>query len=151
MEEPRTLAEFFVPGVPAPGGSKTGFRHPSTGRVIVKEDCKRTPGWRACVALAARDAYRGEPSTRPIQFAVTFLLPRPKGHYGSGKNAAKLKPSAPRRHTVKPDALKLTRSTEDALTGILWRDDAQIVYEVIGKEWTTGQAGAHILVVELHP
>jgi Holliday junction resolvase RusA-like endonuclease len=36
---------------------------------------------------------------------------------------------------VKPDVLKLARAVEDALTGILYRDDAQIVTEVLRKRY----------------
>lgn len=32
-----------------------------------------------------------------------------------------------------PDVLKLARGVEDALTGIVWRDDAQIVNESLSK------------------
>jgi hypothetical protein len=42
-----------VIGIPAPGGSKRAMRSASTGRVIVLEDCKRTPAWRQAVAAAA--------------------------------------------------------------------------------------------------
>ena len=31
--------------------------------------------------------------------------------------------------------LKLTRAVEDALTGLVWRDDAQVVDEVLSKRY----------------
>jgi Holliday junction resolvase RusA-like endonuclease len=75
-------------------------------------------------------------------------MPRIGSHYGSGKNAEKLKPTAPKFHTVKPDATKLLRSTEDALTGILWRDDAQIARQTVEKSYGE-RAGAWITVEQL--
>ena len=46
-----------------------------------------------------------------------------------------MKGSAPFYHTTKPDALKLARSTEDALTGIVWADDAQTAVLEISKRY----------------
>jgi Holliday junction resolvase RusA-like endonuclease len=34
---------------------------------------------------------------------------------------------------TRPDVLKLARAAEDALTGIVWRDDSQIVHETLAK------------------
>lgn len=36
---------------------------------------------------------------------------------------------------TRPDVLKLARCAEDSLTGIVWRDDAQIVEEHLFKYW----------------
>jgi Holliday junction resolvase RusA-like endonuclease len=129
--------EFFVPGIPAPGGSK---RHIGGGRII--EDCKRTKGWRACVALAAMQAGC-VPLDGPLTMSIAFWMPRPKGHY---RKDGRLKPSAPEYPTTKPDTTKLVRSTEDALKGICWRDDAQVVYQVASKVYAgpNGIAGADI-------
>jgi Holliday junction resolvase RusA-like endonuclease len=40
-----------------------------------------------------------------------------------------LKASAPIAPPVKPDVLKLARAVEDAMSGIIYKDDAQIVTE----------------------
>ena len=136
---------FWVSGVPQPGGSKRAFVNKKTGRAIITEDCKRNKGWRSMVADAARPVAPTVPIMEPVEMHITFVMPRPKGHFGSGKNAATLKPSAPWGHTVKPDATKLVRSTEDALTGILWHDDAQIVVQVIRKIYGP-QPGASVTI-----
>lgn len=129
------MIEFFVPGIPKPGGSKRAFRNRKTGGIIITEDCKGNKDWRACVKMFARESYSGPPLNGPLKVWATFYMPRPKGHYGTGKNEGTLKPSAPEYPTTTPDATKLWRSTEDALTGILWRDDAQIVTQIISKEY----------------
>lgn len=120
------MITFFIPGVPAPGGSKTGFPLKS-GRVIMAPACKRTKPWMAVCAVVARQAMqdgRHELLTGPLRLDVDFFLPRIKGHYRA--NGA-LKPNAPIWHTVKPDRTKLLRALEDALTGIVWRDDSAVV------------------------
>jgi crossover junction endodeoxyribonuclease RusA len=123
---------FFVPGIPAPGGSKKAFV--VAGRARIVEDSKRNADWRASVALTGSRAIT-EPLAGPLSVDFEFVMPRPRSHFGSGKNAERLKPSAPHWHTVKPDRTKLMRSTEDALTAIAWRDDTQIVHGVTTKTY----------------
>ena len=125
---PRAVT-FFVPGVPQPGGSKNGFpvrMKSGRTRVNIVDDAKRNAPWRAVVALAARYHFE-TPLAGPLVVSFVFAMPRPKSHFGTGRNASTLKASAPSMHTGKPDALKLARSTEDALTGIAWLDDCQTV------------------------
>lgn len=151
MSEPVT---FFVPGVPQPGGSKKGFPvRTKTGgtRIAIVEDAKHNAPWRAVVTLAARDMFPDGPLTGPLEVTFEFRMPRPKGHYGSGRNAGKLKPGAPEWHTGKPDTTKLIRSTEDALTGIAWADDAQVSRQSAAKMYTSrlGQPGCFITITHL--
>ena len=56
---------------------------------------------------------------------------RPKGHFGKRG----LLPSAPIAPIVKPDLLKLARAVEDALSGLVYKDDAQIVREILDKHY----------------
>lgn len=128
---------FFVPGIPQPGGSKRGFpfrRRDGRIGVAISDDNAKAKSWKALVALAAQEAGVTLVAD-PVEVTMTFWLPRPKGHFGSGKNAAFLKPSAPHYHTVRPDVLKLARSTEDALTGIAWNDDAGTPLLHLGKRY----------------
>lgn len=150
------MISFFVPGTPAPGGSKRfkGHfqRHTAAGKIaripLLVDDCARNGSWRQTVQVFAVQAYKGPPLTAPLAISATFILTRPRCHYGTGKNAHKLKASAPKHPTTKPDATKLFRSTEDALTGILWRDDAQIILQNIKKEYGD-TPGVKIWVTEM--
>jgi Holliday junction resolvase RusA-like endonuclease len=143
--------QFFVPGIPAPGGSKRAFAIKKggvyTGRTVVFDDAgKRNKDWRAVVAHAGRDAMAGrEPLRGALSVVMHFALPRPKKHYHTGKRAAELRDDAPHWHTGKPDALKLARSTEDALTGIAWADDAQTAVLTCSKYYSTNP-GCHIRI-----
>jgi Holliday junction resolvase RusA-like endonuclease len=128
------VTRFFVPGIPQPGGSKRAFtvKKPDGGiGVRVEDDAKHGKPWRVAVAWAAKAAHQGPPLDGPLWLAVTFTMPRPKGHFGKRG----LRKSAPLRPTVKPDTTKLLRALEDACTGILWRDDAQIVVQHVSKEY----------------
>ncbi len=59
-----------------------------------------------------------------VDLHVTFYMPRPKSHLNS---AGQRKPSAPALHTKKPDLDKLLRCVCDALTGVCYADDSQII------------------------
>lgn len=153
---------FTVYGKAETAGSKRGFVNKNTGRVIVTDDNAKSRPWKALVHDAAMQAMMttdgqsrvleiGPPLEGPLLLEVTFWIPRPKGHYGSGKNADAPKAGAPFAPTVKPDLLKLTRAVEDALTGLVYRDDAQITAETLQKAYTTGQARTEVRVVPIKP
>lgn len=124
---------FEVLGIAQTQGSKRAFpfkrRNGSLG-VAVSDDNPKGKAWKSQVADAAADALRlsnQELTTAPIVLDLVFSMQRPKSHFGSGRNSETLKDNAPRFPAVKPDVLKLARAVEDALTGIVWRDDAQVV------------------------
>jgi Holliday junction resolvase RusA-like endonuclease len=138
--------QVWVPGVPQPGGSKRGFYNPRLGRVIITDANAKVKPWRASVSQAASEVV-SEMLEGPLRVRFDFVFPRPKGHFGSGKNATVLKRNAPQYPVVKPDATKVIRSTEDALKGILWRDDSQIVTQAATKRYGA-QAGCLIRVIQ---
>lgn len=123
---------FTVFGIAAPAGSKTvGFS--KGGRHFVRDSSgRRGSDWRRNVAQAAGIAMQGRGLLEgPLVLAVTFFVPRPKAHFG----AKGLKPSAPEFPTTRPDTTKLVRGLEDACTGIVWRDDAQVVDQHARKRY----------------
>lgn len=163
--DPSTLhkvVDFFVPGDPAPGGNKCALpimRHgapvcrpsgrPIFNMVEAKSDKgrERTRNWRANVATFAAMAMNGQSLlvSESLYVECVFFLSRPKSHYRTGRYAGELKPNQPGRPTVKPDTLKLMRSTEDAMTGVVWRDDCQTGPMFIDRRYGE-QTGARIAV-----
>ncbi|NDH90412.1 MAG: RusA family crossover junction endodeoxyribonuclease [Flavobacteriia bacterium] len=131
--------EFWVQGVPAPQGSK---RH--LGRGILVEASKRVKPWRSDVIGAALSAFSGVPYDEPLAVELCFVFPRPKSHYGTGKNAGVLKGTAPTHPTGRNvgDIEKLARSTIDALSvtsgGSCMRDDSLVVDLVCRKRFAEG-------------
>lgn len=104
---------FFVPGKAAPQGSK---RH--VGRGILVESSKEVGPWRERVALVAHNAMRGHAvSAGAVTVTLNFVLPRPK--------------SAPKTKTPpaikRPDIDKLERAILDAVTGVCFLDDSQVI------------------------
>lgn len=107
------VVEFFVPGRPAPQGSK---RH--VGHGIMVESSRELGPWRERVALAAHTAMAGsELLDGAVILTLEFVLSRPK--------------STPKRRTPaatkRPDVDKLARAVLDAITDVVIVDDAQVI------------------------
>lgn len=125
-----------VYGTPAPAGSKKVV--PLGSRYGVVDASKRSAPWKKEIRQAAGREANGKPvMDGPLAIRIRFFVRRPQGHFGTGRNAGVVKGSAPAFPTVKPDVLKLARAVEDALSGIAYRDDAQIVTEVLEKRYGT--------------
>lgn len=120
------MIQFRVFGEPAPQGSKTIMR----GRLV--ESSKKLPAWRKAIADAAKEL--NEYTEEPVEVLIIFYLPKPK--------------TVKRKYpSVKPDLDKLCRAVGDGITGILIKDDSQIVELSARKEY--GQPGAFIQIAEI--
>ena len=122
------IIQFFVPGIGRTAGSKSAFKD-RRGKVHLTHAGKYSKGWMDKVSWFALKEHgqRTVLLTCPISLKLTFFQKRPSGHYRTGRYAGLLKDSAPKYPTSKPDLTKLIRAAEDALTGIIWKDDSQIV------------------------
>ena len=113
------VTRFVVYGRPVPKGSMRAFTPRGWNRPILTDSNKSLRPWAQAVKLAAVEALARHTDALldgPVCLRIQFYLPCPK--------------SAPKRRvprpTKKPDLSKLTRCIEDALTGVLYHDDAQI-------------------------
>ncbi len=145
---------FTVIGVPAPGGSKKGFpfrRRDGSLGVNMVDGSKYTKPWQLKVKATAESYYWDAPLEGPLRMEVTFYLPRPKDHFKTqkGKVTTIVKPGKPLYPITTPDLTKLIRAFEDALKGITWKDDSQVVETVARKLFgEPARAEVKILVVE---
>jgi len=140
------VCQFTVHGLPQPQGSKTIGR--SARRTWVRESNPQLEPWRNAVAAAAHTAMAGTPPIAgPLLLSAVFWFPRPRSHYGTGRNVGTLKPSAPAYHTKVPDLDKLLRALGDAAKGIIWQDDSQIAMVTADKLY--GSPGMRTTVYEL--
>lgn len=144
------MIRFFVQGQPKTQGSKKAFYNAKLRRAIVVEDCKGNKPWRSDVRNEAEKVWMFPPLVGPVAMKMTFIMPRPQGHYGSGKNARIIKPNAPMWPDKKPDLTKLARAVEDALKGLVWNDDSQVVEETTRKVYTNdGRIGCLVEIIEI--
>lgn len=124
MRVRRLPIDLFVPGIPAPQGSKDSFviknkEGEVVGRNVVESN-KATRPWRVDIKHFAQEAVigRGTMLVGPIRVWARFVMPRTK--------AMSDKKSTP-PHTKKPDCDKLLRAVGDALKGVVYTDDSQVI------------------------
>jgi crossover junction endodeoxyribonuclease RusA len=141
------VISFVVPGLAAPAGSKRAFAHKGTGKVVTMDANPKAKPWQAdCKVFAAQAMAGREPLAGPVRVTMRFYRPRPKSHY-TAKGGYSSKATA--RPVGRPDVLKLARAVEDAISGICYGDDAQIVSELLEKRW--GYARCEVRVAALEP
>jgi Holliday junction resolvase RusA-like endonuclease len=121
---------LFIPGRPRPQGSKLAY---GSGTRMVESSPHVKP-WRADIrhhVLAERP--EGWPLDEPVTLRLQFRFQRPKNHLSARGG---LVPSAPYYHVLRTgDVDKLARAALDALTSVLFADDAQVVCLVVTKAY----------------
>lgn len=131
-----------IPGRPTPKGSMkcVGRRGKVAHQLVEQVDNEE---WRRTVVQALRHSWpTGDGRTagrhQPIGAEITTTLPRPGSHYGTGRNAHTVKPSAPAHPATHGtgDVDKLARLILDALQdGAVLPDDAAVVELVARKAY----------------
>ena len=111
---------FTVYGKPEPQGSSRAFI--IAGKARITSANKKLRPFRSEVTSCAIHAVNAEgmeqpafKEKRPVALVLTFTFRRPT----SGKKRT--------HHVWKPDLDKLTRAVKDALTGVIYADDSQVV------------------------
>ncbi len=126
---------FVTYGAVVGQGSMVALISKSTGKAIVKQGT-RLIAWRDTVGYGARRAMRGRPKLEgPLELCVWFYLPR-------RKSVTRDRPS------VKPDLDKLVRAIGDAMEGIVYANDSQIV-RVLAEKFYGKRSRVEISVSEL--
>lgn len=129
------MLRFTVFGTAKASGSKRAFKLKNSSRIVVTDANKGAKPWKNLVAQEAGRHVNGAGLLRtPLDVHFAFYVARPKGHFTS-KGALSAEGRRKSVPTKKPDVLKLARAVEDALTGVVYYDDAQIVTERIEKRW----------------
>lgn len=122
---------FVVPGTPVPKARPRFFaRHGKIGA----ETCKRTIDYEKTVAIYARRAMHGRPPySQPISIVITINIPIPKSWSKIRQEMANRREIMP---TGRPDKDNYEKAIFDAMNGIVWLDDAQVVDSFTCKRYS---------------
>lgn len=130
---PETITVY---GRPAGQGSKKPIRR-GHGRMVMLETSQHLTPWRTAVTVAAFEAgvaYR----EGSVRLDIEVRWPRPSSHY-SKRGLRENAPSFPGLIDVD----KLARGILDALTGVAYRDDRQVVHLNIKRAWCRDGIPSH--------
>lgn len=133
------MIAFTVYGIASGMGSKRAFVPKGWKHPVITDSNRNLKSWQSLVADAASQAIALRPDWQilegGVRLSLAFYLPRPKS---LGKKIT--------AHLKAPDCSKLIRSTEDAMSGIVYRDDAQVIELVAGKYYTSVTGSPHVNV-----
>lgn len=116
------MIQCRVYGIPQPKGSMRAFMPKGSRYPVLTSSNKRVKQWEQAIRFAAQE-HAGKLLTGAVAVEIRFALPRPKS---LAKKVTE--------HTKRPDLDKLVR-VMDALTGVIWRDDSQVVELVASKSY----------------
>lgn len=122
---------FIVPFAPV-AWQRTGVRWTNQGPKHYTRP--ETRAWEETVAVYARSAMRGAaPMAGALRLELAFHVPIPPSWPNWKREAAARGEIAP---TIKPDADNFAKAVKDALNGIAWADDAQVVEVSVRKAYS---------------
>lgn len=109
-------------------GSKRGFIHQYTKRVVIVDDNdKALKSWRQELVTAMQRSKPSRALDSPVAVNILLYVPRPQAHYRVGEHAGDLKPNAPRLPAAGRDIDKVARAILDAGTiACWWVNDARV-------------------------
>lgn len=140
--------ELWVPGHPITQGNKTAFPFKGKdGKLHVSmtegKGSGKLKNWRSTIAGVFAQHYAGAPRGEPVHMTQIFKMKRPQNHY---RTNGELKDWAEGlEHIKRPDIEKLARAVNDALSGVLWKDDSQVCELDLRKQYAEdGKVGVFI-------
>ncbi len=136
-----------VYGPAASQGSKRIGRAGKSGKSILIDTDKRLKPWRSELIAAMQDCLPEKPLDEAVWVRICISVPRPRAHFGTGRNADLLKPNVPVLPATGRDVDKVARACFDAGTAAgWWRDDSRIacvqITRVYGPELVSVEAGS---------
>jgi Holliday junction resolvase RusA-like endonuclease len=136
---------FSVDGIPV---AKARPRHVTVktkrGPKSMSYTPAKTRNWEAYVRYAAFKAMSGKGlMSGPLQVAVLARFPIPASWPKWKRDAAA---GGLVGHTTKPDADNVLKAVLDAMNGVVFADDSQVVRKIPEKHYTTSTPGLEVLV-----
>ena len=126
---------FFVHGYAIPQGRP---RFARTEKGVIAYDPATSKGWKASVRNQAIFNKADILFLGALDMRLSFYLLRPKSL-----------PKKIEHHVKKPDLDNLMKAIKDALKGVCYRDDSQIISVTATKKYTSLNPGVAIEIMEV--
>ncbi len=129
------MRTYLIMGNPVPQGRARAFTRPGMKGVRFY-DPDKSKDWKSLVRYHVLDHKPDRIAEGPVSVQAVFHLKRPA--------------SLPRKvlhHTKKPDLDNLLKAVKDALKGICWTDDSQVVETTCKKQYALpGQERVELMI-----
>ena len=122
---------YKVFGNPVAQGRPRFFRR---GNFVGTFDPKKSRSWKDTIISQVVEQHP-EYHAEAITMSLVFLMPRPKSL-----------PKKVKHHTKRPDLDNLIKAVKDALHGICFKDDSQVISLVAEKRYAEGETGILITI-----
>jgi Holliday junction resolvase RusA-like endonuclease len=113
------MTNFFIEGIPVPQGRPrfSVIKKRGGGQFVNTYDPPKSKAWKKEIeGQLVGGLWRGDPVEGVVRVRLMFFMPRPKSL-----------PKKTVHHIKKPDIDNLVKGVLDAMTGICFKDDSQIV------------------------
>ena len=123
---------LVVPGSPVGKGRARTFYHRQARRIVSMTPHKTAAFEGYIRALFAQKYPDHVPLEGPVEMDVLIYFPIPKSASKAKARDMRWQRILP---TKRPDCTNVLKAVEDALNGLAYRDDAQIVMETVIKQY----------------
>lgn len=127
------MLKFTIPGEPQGQGRPRFARR---GKRVKTYDPEKSRNYKAFVGLIAADAVKAQEwqyAEQPLKLSIVVYLSIAKSKSKKFKKAAL---DGTERPTKKPDLSNVIKGIEDALNGLVYKDDSQIVELSVKKYYS---------------
>lgn len=141
------VIDLVIPGLPV---AKKRHRAANGRTYNPQSEVERAVQWEIRQLLGPEF----QQTEKPLILSVDAFFPRPKLHYGTGRNSSTLKKSAPPFHVKKPDHDNIIKFYMDCMSKLVFVDDIQVVgFAACGKHWVDKDEPGHVVIrlIEARP
>jgi Holliday junction resolvase RusA-like endonuclease len=136
------MIRLTIPGEVVPQLRPRFARH---GNYVQTYDPEKCRNYKAYVRMLAAQKMTEKPIEGPVEVWIRVYR-QPPTSWSKAKTTWAITGTI--RPTTKPDLTNLVKGIKDAVKGIIWRDDAQVVRLVVEK-WYSDVPRAEMEIIEL--
>ncbi|WP_107839518.1 RusA family crossover junction endodeoxyribonuclease [Metasolibacillus meyeri] len=137
------MIQFVIPGKVQ---AQERPRFSRAGKGVRTHDAPKSKNYKEWVSIIAMQNKPQEPLQGALRLEVDIYVMPPKKYHTKPKQA--LIARGELRPVTKPDIENLLKGIMDGMTGIIYRDDAQIV-ELVARKWYSMEPRAEIKVQQI--